>query len=609
MKTKILLTAILSILLIPQAFAFNQSDYQYFRDISGTVESQSKIVLDIDQDIQKKSSYLDLKIINQEDQEVPSKVINRDYKLITSQAKIIMPESGAKMLDGNLDTSFNFPVSISEAVILIDLGEGNSANVIDFVLAPKSKLWNNSSLEGSQDNIIFTTIQNPVEHNRELDSFFTLKSNSYRYLRVTLNLKSDLEISEILIYKSQSSKILFNAEASQTYRLFYGNLKKDILPLIEKGVDLTVENNLPILTLGEEQLNEGYNSDLDQDGISNAKDNCPLDSNADQKDNDKDSIGDECDLSPFMLSNVNQDSDYDLIDDYIDNCPYLKNTNQLDSNRNQIGDICEDNDTDGILNALDNCIDVGNYDQLDSDQNGIGDVCEGDYDQDGIKQDVDNCKNISNPDQSDVDEDKIGDVCDNCANMFNPAQMDFDQNGIGDECEDEDGDGLINTLDNCVAVSNPDQVDTDQDNKGDVCDNCINIVNSSQWDDDNDGIGNECDDDDNDGILNSLDNCPLFSNLDQLDSDGDGRGDACKDSDNDGIADASDNCIQIENANQIDQDRDGIGDACDEQVEIITQQGGVYQYLFWGVLSVMGLTFVYYSFQLIRQIASKEDEE
>jgi len=49
-------------------------------------------------------------------------------------------------------------------------------------------------------------------------------------------------------------------------------------------------------------------------------------------------------------------------------------------------------------------------------------------------------------------------------------------------------------------------------------------------------------DNDDDGIINSLDNCPDTSNPDQKDIDGDGIGDVCDDSDGDGILDLDDQC-------------------------------------------------------------------
>ena len=110
---------------------------------------------------------------------------------------------------------------------------------------------------------------------------------------------------------------------------------------------------------------------------------------------------------------------------------------------------------------------------------------------------------------------------------------------------DDDNDGVLDSMDNCILTANANQLDTDNDGIGDVCD----------------------DDDDNDGILDTLDNCPLTANTDQADTDEDGIGDVCEipnDDDGDGILNADDNCPTTPNPNQEDGDEDGIGDVCDE---------------------------------------------
>ncbi|MCP4703471.1 MAG: hypothetical protein GY865_02580 [candidate division Zixibacteria bacterium] len=74
--------------------------------------------------------------------------------------------------------------------------------------------------------------------------------------------------------------------------------------------------------------------DLDQDGILNENDNCPIVENEDQTDSDEDGVGDLCD---------------NCIDDF--------NPEQIDTNGNNIGDICEYvcGDIDGLegINILD----------------------------------------------------------------------------------------------------------------------------------------------------------------------------------------------------------------------------------------------------------------
>ncbi len=112
--------------------------------------------------------------------------------------------------------------------------------------------------------------------------------------------------------------------------------------------------------------------------------------------------------------------------------------------------------------------------------------------------------------------------------------------------DDDDGDGVDDTIDNCPKVANTDQKDLDQDGLGDVCDS----------------------DDDGDGIADGQDNCATVKNTAQPDQDGDGQGDPCDgDLDGDGAPNEDDNCPYAANANQADGDQDGQGDACDPVVD------------------------------------------
>lgn len=53
-------------------------------------------------------------------------------------------------------------------------------------------------------------------------------------------------------------------------------------------------------------------------GIPNGRDNCPKNPNPDQRDRDRDGLGDVC-----------------------DNCPLVANSNQFDSDNDLIGDACD----------------------------------------------------------------------------------------------------------------------------------------------------------------------------------------------------------------------------------------------------------------------------
>jgi hypothetical protein len=343
-------------------------------------------------------------------------------------------------------------------------------------------------------------------------------------------------------------------------------------------------------------------------------DNCPNIYNPDQRDTDRDKIGDVCDNCPTVYNRDQKDTDGDGVGDACDNCPTY-NPDQIDSDQDGIGNACDkcpndyanDQDNDGVCGNVDNCPHAVNPDQRDTDGDGVGDAC-------------DNCPTY-NPDQKDTDGDRVGDDCDNCPTVYNRDQKDCDNDGIGDRCDtapynDPDNDGLCSAYDNCPNVYNPDQKDTDGDGVGDACDNCP-TYNPDQLDTDGDGVGDVCDncltvsnpdqksschdgigdacrpDTDGDGIPDACDNCPFADNIHQADLDNDGLGDICdNDIDGDGVDNKHDNCPYVKNPDQTDSDNDGTGDACDTKDHF-------YVFSENGLLNVMNFDgSIYNSFEL-----------
>ena len=111
-----------------------------------------------------------------------------------------------------------------------------------------------------------------------------------------------------------------------------------------------------------------------------------------------------------------------------------------------------------------------------------------------------------------------------------------------EKLEDEDFDGVEDTIDNCPESHNIDQKNEDNDSQGNTCD----------LDDDNDGF------EDTFEIANNLD--PLVANLD-IDNDGIAN-ELDTDNDNDGTEDAFDS-FPFNALEQLDYDNDGVGNNAD----------------------------------------------
>lgn len=78
--------------------------------------------------------------------------------------------------------------------------------------------------------------------------------------------------------------------------------------------------------------------DADNDGYSNATDNCPVTANVTQVDTDGDLVGDACDPAPGVK---NTNIDADAITNGFDNCQGTSNSAQTDTDYDGLGDACD----------------------------------------------------------------------------------------------------------------------------------------------------------------------------------------------------------------------------------------------------------------------------
>ena len=246
-----------------------------------------------------------------------------------------------------------------------------------------------------------------------------------------------------------------------------------------------------------------------------------------------------------------------------DDCDGLTDEGFLDTDEDGLADCLEtDKDGDGIADGLDNCPAKFNPQQTDSDFDSLGNVCDQDDDNDLTPDELD-CSPLNAAVHPGASE--ICDGLDNdCNYVVDEGHPDSDFDGWKD-CtdDDDDNDGVIDTLD-CAPLdpaSWPGAVE--------LCDgkdnNCNEQIDEGYFDQDGDGIPDCADEDqDGDGIPDLEDNCPTVTNEGQEDLDQDGLGDACDgDGDGDGIPDAMDNCPGLQNPSQGNLDGDEQGDECD----------------------------------------------
>lgn len=93
-----------------------------------------------------------------------------------------------------------------------------------------------------------------------------------------------------------------------------------------------------------------FNNDYDCDGIDNSQDSCPTTYSPQQKDYDKDGIGDVCDddidndwiKNPIGIVDDNWNINIALWTWNMDNCLFVVNKDQTDNNGTYIGDACEE---------------------------------------------------------------------------------------------------------------------------------------------------------------------------------------------------------------------------------------------------------------------------
>lgn len=238
------------------------------------------------------------------------------------------------LVDGKLNTAVDFNLSETDkgsVKISISAPEAITTSELRFSLAanvsyPETVSIQAKTAEGLKTIVATKDVSGTV---------VKFPQTTAEWFEVTFTYAQPLRMSEILLVPDNVSKsvdqtLRFLAQPQMSYDIYLNADTSVVVPASEAG---NLAQDKGVLLLGQYPVWENTNyvpSDIDEDGVPDA----------------------------------------------LDNCTNVFNPDQADIDGSGKGDVCEDFDRDGRMNSIDNCPDVPNSNQRDEDGDGIGDVCD-----------------------------------------------------------------------------------------------------------------------------------------------------------------------------------------------------------------------------------------
>ncbi len=322
------------------ASSANISDYAYVSKIPD-YSHLKKVVVDLSPELLREvnSRFSNLALFNQNNEEVAFDVYfepAHKHKNLKALEVSSYHGGGAKnLVDNSVLTSFLFDEKVDRknaSWVIVDLGRLYSLARIKILPRDRHRI-RYVSVEGGRSLDDFKTVYSK----RSFDRFLDFNSDLVRYVKVSF-WGTRIDLDDIQFYVNDRAAFSFQPQKGFRYSLFYGGRESDLLRFDRRVSDLNTIEAVPHL---KSQFNPKFPDDIDDDGVLNSVDNCPLDDNSSQEDSDGDGHGDICDNAIRAKNYDQSDVDRDGVGDVIDNCKLEPNFDQADRDSDGFGDACD----------------------------------------------------------------------------------------------------------------------------------------------------------------------------------------------------------------------------------------------------------------------------